>query len=59
MIKDIREKRGMSLQDLADALETTKGTISRWEHEIMVPNVITAFKLAEVLRVDINTIFKI
>lgn len=56
-IKDIREDLGMTQQELADRLKTTKGTISRWEHEIMVPNVIVAFRLAKILQVDASEIF--
>ena len=58
-IKELREACGLSLQDLADELNVTKGTISRWEHEMMIPNVIVAFKLADILGVDAASIFRI
>ena len=58
-IKDIRERRGLSQQEVADELEVSKATVSRWEHEIAMPNAIYALKLSRILKVDLDVIFDI
>ena len=58
-IKDIREEQGLSQQEVADELKISKATVSRWEHEISMPNAIYAIKLSRLLKVDLDTIFDI
>ena len=49
----------MTLESLAKKVGVTKGAISRWEHEISIPDVLVAVKLAKALKVDVETIFDI
>ena len=56
-IREIREYRGYSQQYVADKLGVTKATVSKWEREIMIPRIDIAIDLADLLRVNIETIF--
>ena len=58
-IKDIREHRGYTIQYVADRVGVSKTTVSRWEKEMMVPELRLAARLANVLKVDLETIFMI
>ena len=53
-ITKYREERGMSRDELAEQMNVTVQTISRWESGKRVPDVITFMKLAQVLAVDPN-----
>ena len=53
-ITKYREERGMSRHELAEQMNVTVQTISRWESGKRVPDVITFMKLAQVLAVDPN-----
>ena len=58
-IKDLRESRRMTIDDLSKNLGVNKGTVSRWEHEISVPDAKIAVKLAKILRTTVEDIFDI
>lgn len=58
-IKDIREHRGFSAQQVADEVGVSKSTLLRWEREMMVPELRAAKKLVDILKVDLDTIFRI
>lgn len=51
-IKEIREKRGMSMSELAKALEITPQGVSNWEAERFNPRPAMLTKVANVLQVD-------
>lgn len=51
-IRDVRHERGLTLADVANKLETTPATISRWEREPHRVTVPTLQNLARVL--DVN-----
>lgn len=48
-IKEIREKRGMSMSELAKALEITPQGVSNWEAERFNPRPAMLTKVANVL----------
>lgn len=58
-IQDLCNLHGYSVSKLADKLKVSKSTVSKWESEAMVPRIDIALKLAELLKVDIETIFDI
>lgn len=49
-----REEKNMTQQDLADALGTSKSTISKWENEQDQPNMKDATKMADILDKPLN-----
>lgn len=53
-IKELREKRGLRQQDLADAIGITAAMISMYESNKKKPGRDTLIKLANVLNVDTN-----
>lgn len=56
-IKDLREKHGMDQQTLAEKLDTTRVTISRYESGARKANQDVLFKLAKLFNVNINYFF--
>ena len=52
----LREKSGMSQQDLADRMFVTRQAVSRWERGETLPSPDLLKKLSEVFQVSINTI---
>ena len=46
-IKELREINNISLQELAEALKSTKSTLSRYENNIMQPRATFVQKMAE------------
>ena len=48
-IKDLRNQKGLTQQELADRTELTKGYISQLEHGLVAPSVITLLDLIECL----------
>lgn len=56
-IKEFRLKRGMSQEELADLLQTTKQTISRYEIGDRKANQDVLFKLSEIFKVSIDDFF--
>lgn len=48
-LKIARKERGMSQQELADLLDTTKSTISRWERSLNEPGIETMKIVSEIL----------
>lgn len=53
-IKEFRLKRGMSQEELADLLGTTKQTVSRYETGERKANQDILFKLSEIFNVSID-----
>ena len=48
-IRDLRNQKGLTQQELADRTELTKGYISQLEHGLAAPSVITLLDLIECL----------
>ena len=58
-IQSIREYRKISISELAKEVGVSQGTVSKWEREISKPSSVAAYKLAQVLNVEVETIFDI
>src|SRR5699024_8713676 len=56
-IKEFRSRSGMNQEQLADRLETTKQSVSRYESGEREPNQDLLFKLAKILNVSIDDFF--
>ena len=56
-IREIREKRNMSLDDLAEKLDTTKQTVSRYERGDRQANQDILFQLSDIFNVSIDEFF--
>ena len=55
--KSIKEKRieqGLSQQSLAKAIGVTHASISYWENDVNIPNVLDIWKIADVLNMSID-----
>ena len=53
-IKQLRMRKGLSQQTLADKMFVTRPTVARWESGVRLPDAVMITRLAEVLGVDIN-----
>ena len=56
-IETIRKQHKISQQELADALEVTRQTISSLEHGRYNPSITLAFKIAKFFKMSIEEIF--
>ncbi len=57
-IKQFRKKKRLSQSDIAQILKVSQNTISQWENETRIPNVMQALKLAEILETTIESLYK-
>lgn len=57
-VKELRMKRGLSQTDLAKLVGVTPSTISQVEANIIYPSLPALLKMAEVLSVDIRSLFE-
>lgn len=57
-IKEFREKKKLSQNDIAKIMKVKQNTISQWENDIRIPNVLQAIKLSEVLETTVEKIYK-
>ena len=55
-IKEIREKKGLSQDKLADMLDTSQGTISSWETGRCLPHTYSLIVFAKELDVSLDYI---
>lgn len=53
-MKTIREKRGMTLEEMASYLGTTKQALSRYERGERTPKITVAAKYAKMLNIDLE-----
>lgn len=53
-LRDARERRGLSQQELADAVKINRVNITKYETNAQVPNVYTGKNLADVLGVSLD-----
>lgn len=56
-IKELRQKKNVTQQELGEYLDTTSQTISRYENGILEPNHNILYKLADFFSVSINYFF--
>lgn len=55
-LKKLIDKRGLTQRALADRINTTETTVSRYVSGDRTPNIETAVQLASVLNVDLDTL---
>lgn len=53
-VKKLREEMGMTQQSLAEKLYVTRQAVSRWEHGARYPDLLTAKKIAAILKVSLD-----
>lgn len=58
-IQELRQKRDLTQQDLADAVEVTRATIVALERGSYNPSLDLAFRLAKFFKTDIESIFSV
>ena len=51
-IRDLRKKRGMSQEELAEALQVSRQTIYKWENDLTMPDASNLKALTRVLKVS-------
>ena len=58
-VKDLRQARNLTQQELADGVNISRQMISYIEKGVKKPNIILALKLAEFFNVPIEKIFEL
>ena len=58
-LRNLRTKKGLSQNQLARLMFVNNTTISKWENGIHLPDVAMITRLAQILEVDIGTLFSI
>ena len=53
-IKELRKRSGMSQQELADKLNTTNFTISKWENNIITPDIYYLKNISKIFKITID-----
>ena len=56
-LKDIRKEKNITLQELADAADVTKGMLSQVENNRSIPSLTVFLNIVKSLNVDINDFF--
>ena len=56
-IKELRQSRMMSQQDLADLLETSRQNVNRYEAGTRLPKQDMLFRLTEIFNISVNDLF--
>lgn len=57
-IRQIRESRGITQAFISRQLKVKQQTVSKWENDKGLPNVEQAYKLAELLFVDVKELYE-
>jgi transcriptional regulator with XRE-family HTH domain len=57
-IKELRKDRGITIQELANRAQVTKGLISQIENSRTIPSLIVLIEIIKALDVDLNNFFK-
>lgn len=52
----LKDQRGLTQKDIADRLDTTEATVSRYVSGVRTPNIETAVELASLLGVSMDTL---
>ena len=55
-LKELRESRGMTQREVAEAVHVTKGAVCQWENGTRIPGLSTALMLADLFRVPLDTL---
>ena len=55
-IRELREAAGMTQADLADRLQVSIPTVSKWENGVIRPSVSNLMELAEIFETTMDTI---
>ena len=58
-LRNLRTKKGLSQNQLARLMFVNNTTISKWENGIHLPDIAMITRLAQILEVDIGTLFSI
>ena len=58
-LKDVRETRGLTQAQLAEAIGVSRKTINTVENGVYVPSTVIALKLAAVLGTPVETLFSL
>ncbi len=58
-ISSLREKKGLTQQQLADAVHVTRATVIALEKESYNPSLELAFRLARFFKVGVESVFSI
>jgi len=46
-LKELRENKGLTLEEVANGINTKKGSVSRWENAKCLPNIESVILLAK------------
>ena len=57
-LKDIREKAGLTQEQLAEAIMVSRQTISNWENGKSLPDIISIIKLSELYKISVDELLK-
>ncbi|MDE6242341.1 MAG: helix-turn-helix domain-containing protein [Anaeroplasmataceae bacterium] len=57
-LQDARKKLNITQEQLADSLEVTRQSVSRWESDIVYPDMANLVKLSNILEVSIDYLLK-
>lgn len=55
-IKQLREQRGMTQEELANRLGVKYPAVSKWEHGMAYPSMNTVIKMAELFQVSMDVV---
>ncbi len=53
-LKSLRQEKGLTLQNISDAIGVSINTISRWERCERLPNILHLVALANFFKVSVN-----
>jgi transcriptional regulator with XRE-family HTH domain len=53
-LRALRLKKGMNQEELAEKLDTTSATVSRWENEECEPNITKLVLITQILECSLN-----
>jgi len=57
-IKEFRKKKNLSQDDIAKIMKLKQNTISQWETGERIPSVIQALRLADILEITVESLYK-
>lgn len=57
-IKEFRKKKQLSQSDIAEIMNVKQNTISQWETEERIPNIMQGLKLARILETTVESLYK-
>ena len=57
-LKDIREKAGLTQEQVAEVVMVSRQTISNWENAKSLPDIISLMKLSELYKISVDELLK-